>query len=66
MSHESGKKQHEARKNTDRLLLLEQQLLAMAQMEALLKWSLDRCQAVSLAADQMPGQEDLEKFESRP
>lgn len=64
MSHESGKKHHEVRKNTDRILLLEQQLLAMAQMEALLKWSLDRCQAVPLAADQMPGQEDLEKFES--
>nr|MDT0253706.1 hypothetical protein [Endozoicomonas sp.] len=36
----------------------------MAQTEALLKWSQDRCQTVQLAGDQMPEQEDLEKFES--
>ena len=44
--------------------MLEQQLLAMAQMEALLKWSLDRCQATPMTAGQKPAQEDLEKFES--
>lgn len=70
MSHEPDKelqpnKKHQAgKKNKDRLLLLEQQLRSMAQMEALLKWSLDRCQAVTLAGDQMPEHEDLEKFES--
>ena len=46
MSHESDKKQQIGKKNNDRILLLEQQLLAMAQMEALLKWSLDRCQTI--------------------
>ena len=46
MSHESDKKQQAGKKNNDRILLLEQQLLAMAQMEALLKWSLDRCQTI--------------------
>lgn len=64
MSIESGKKHHAGEKNADRILLLEQQLLAMAQMETLLKWSLDRCQAIPLTADQMPEHEDLEKFES--
>ena len=64
MSYESGKKYQAGKKNTDRILLLEQQLLAMAQMETLLKWSLDRCQAIPLTDDQMPEQEDLEKFES--
>ncbi|MGI2026457.1 hypothetical protein [Endozoicomonas acroporae] len=64
MTNESGKKQQAGKINTDRILLLEQQLLAMAQMEALLKWSLDRCQAILLTNDQMPEQEDLEKFES--
>ncbi|MGO0307355.1 hypothetical protein ACTL6P_12235 [Endozoicomonas acroporae] len=64
MTNESGKKQQAGEKNTDRILLLDQQLLAMAQMEALLKWSLDRCQAILLTNDQMPEQEDLEKFES--
>ena len=44
--------------------MLEQQLLAMAQMEALLKWSLDRCQTIPMTAGQKPAQEDLEKFES--
>ena len=46
------------------MLLLEQQLLAMAQIEALLKWSLDRCQAIPMTAGQKLAQEDLEKFES--
>ena len=44
--------------------MLEQQLLAMAQMEALLKWSLDRCQPIPMTAGQKLAQEDLEKFES--
>ena len=44
--------------------MLEQQLLAMAQMEALLKWSLDRCQPIPMTAGQKPAQEDLGKFES--
>ena len=44
--------------------MLEQQLLAMAQIEALLKWSLDRCQPIPMTAGQKLAQEDLEKFES--
>ena len=44
--------------------MLEQQLLAMAQMEAPLKWSLDRCQPIPMTAGQKLAQEDLEKFES--
>ena len=44
--------------------MLEQQLLAMAQMEPLLKWSLDRCQAIPMTAGQILEQEDLEKIES--
>ena len=36
----------------------------MAQMEALLKWSLDRCQPIPMTAGQKLAQEDLEKFES--
>ena len=63
MSYESGKASGRE-KNTDRTQLLEHQLLAMTQMETLLKWSLDRCQAIPLTDDQIPEQEDLEKLES--
>lgn len=36
----------------------------MAQIEALLKWSLDRCQPIPMTAGQKLAQEDLGKFES--
>ncbi|KEI70749.1 hypothetical protein [Endozoicomonas elysicola] len=51
-------------KNKDRLQLLEQQLENMAQMEALLLWSYERCRVLPMIEGQMPEQEALEKFES--
>ena len=51
-------------RTADQLLLLQQQLVSMAQMERWLDWSCNRCRMITLAPGEVPGFDDLEKFES--